>query len=217
MEETNLSEAEASELARCRELQATLNRMFNTDPRSAAFLRQWRQGNDPVVELMRLFGPELRQALDDPALQERLAEANREYLERVAAAQSLSAEFEANIDRSLEMLELKCERENIPDATIDAAWEWLRRITDQGIRGIVSEEAIDMALKAISHDSDVADADRRGEIRGRNAAIEAHLRRQTASAGDGTVARGGSPAAASRRLPPLGVLDRYDAFTSVWD
>lgn len=185
----------------CRAREKAVSDMFATDPRSGVFLSNWRDGADPVVEMVRQFGPELREALDNPALQQKLAEANNEYLGRVAMERTLGEEFRANIVKSLEMLDAKSERENISDADLESAWEWLRRIADNGLRGIVTEEAIDMALKAIRHDEDVAVARRTGEIDGRNTAIEVHLRENRAS--DGTVAPSGGLSVRRRPKFPL--------------
>lgn len=200
-----------------RERERAMAEMFAADPRAAIFLRNWADGRDPLVELVAQFGPELRDAIDNPAMQQQMAEANTRYLERVAGEKNLDEEFRRNIAESLEMVERKSERDGIDDTTLENAWEWLRRVTDDGIHGIVSEEALDMALRAINHDRDVAEADRSGEIRGRNEAIDSHLRSLDCS--DGTIASAGSGGGLRRRrnFPPLGVLDNFDNYRSVWD
>lgn len=208
-------ERDSRDLGELRRREAEMADMYYADPRSAAFLRSWREGSDPVVELVRRFGSEIRGALDDPAMQERLAEANRKYLERVAADHELTGEFETNMAASVDRLEAMAGREGLTDEQLTGAWEWLRRVTDEGIRGIVTEEAIRMALMAMSHERDVAAAAREGEIRGRNAAIDAHLESRR-HASDGTVTRSGAPAR-PRRLPPMGVLDSYADYRSVWE
>ena len=210
-------EAADKALADFRKRESQMADMFYADPRTATFLRSWREGADPVVELVRNFGSEIRQALDDPEMQEKLAEANREYLERVAREHQLTDEFEANIAQSVEMIDRVAARDGVSDELIGNAWEWLRQVTDQGIRGIVTEEALLMALHAICHERDVAAAAREGEVRGRNTAIDEHLRRRS-EANDGTVARSGTARTrAGRKLPPLGVLDSYAAYRSVWE
>lgn len=213
------AESAEAELSRLRAREKALADMLAADPRSGAFLNNWRNGSDPVVELIRQFGKEIRQALDNPELHDRIAQANREYMERIAAEKALAKEFADNMSRSLEMLDNKCERDGIDDTTIERAWEWLRKVTDEGIRGIVSEETIGMAIKAVNHDADVASADREGELRGRNATIATHLKRTEAA--DGTLAAhgAGSSLVSGRRnrRPPLGVLDAMDRFKSVWD
>lgn len=213
---TALKSAE-TELAELRERRDAMKKMVDADPRSGAFLRNWAEGNDPVVELIRQFGPELRRAIDDPAMQEGIAKANTDYLERLERERALTEEFEKNIAESLAMVDEKAEREGITDEELERAWEWLRRVTDEGIRGRVSEEALEMALNALRHDRDVATARHEGELTGRNEAIESHLRRL--DSGDGTLASPGEGGAigAGRRLPPLGVLDHYNTFKSVWD
>ncbi len=209
-------QADARTIADYRRREAEMAEMYYADPRSAAFLRSWREGNDPVVELVRRFGPEIREATDDPEMQEKLGEANREYLERVAADHELTGEFETNLAASADMLDSVAAEGKVTDEQLTEAWEWLRRVTDEGIRGIVTREAIEMALMAINHERDVAVARRAGEVEGRNAVIDEHL----ASRGrdtDGTVTRSGAPAVKRRRLPPMGVLDNYAAYQSVWD
>lgn len=209
-------QADAKALADYRRREAEMADMFYADPRTAVFLRSWREGSDPVVELVRRFGPEIREALDDPDLQERLAEANREYLERVAREHELTDEFETNLAASAATVDAMAEREHLTDEQLTQAWEWLRRVADEGIRGIVTEEAMHMALRAISHERDVAVAAHDGELRGRNAAIDEHLLRRTATS-DGTVARNGGSRKGRRKLPPLGVIDSYAGYHSVWE
>lgn len=208
--------AVAAEIERMLAREQELAEMYAADPRSAAFLEHWRGGGDPVVELVRQFGPELREAIDNPELQDAIAQANAGYLERVAGEKRLVDEFGANMAQTLAMIEEKGERESIPPQVMEQAWEWLRSVADDGIRGIVSEEAIDMALAAITHDEDVARAAREGEVQGRNCVIEQHLRCNSAT--DGTIAPNGSGGAlkGGRKLPPMGVLDNMERFKAVW-
>lgn len=206
------------ELEELRSREKALNDMLAADPRSGVFLNNWRNGSDPVVELVRQFGMEIRQALDSPEMHERIEQANRDYMQRIADEKALAKEFADNMARSLEMLDDKCEREQIDDATVERAWEWLRKVTDEGLRGIVSDDTMAMAIKAVNHDADVATADRDGELRGRNATIASHLRRIEAA--DGTLAAhsgGGTLTVGAPKRPPMGVLDVMDRFRSVWD
>lgn len=62
--------------------------MFAADPRSAQFLADMHNGNDPVLGLVKNFGVEIKDVLDDPEMQEKIAEANKEYVERVAKSKS---------------------------------------------------------------------------------------------------------------------------------
>lgn len=206
------AEAEAA-----RQREQAIAAMLEADPRAGAFLRNWSEGNDPAVELMRQFGPELREALDNPELQQRLAEANSEYLERLERERGLDSEFSSNIAESLAMVDRLGADRSLDDALLERAWEWLRKVTDDGIHGVVSEEAMLMAIKAVSHDADVAEARRAGEISGRNEAIDAHLRQ--CAAGDGTIASASAGGALGRRrrFPDLGVIDAFETFRSVWE
>ena len=70
--------------------------MFATDPRATSFLMEWKDGSDPVVALVRTFGKDIVDAADDPARQEEIAKANREYIERVNKSKELDNEYETN-------------------------------------------------------------------------------------------------------------------------
>ena len=78
--------------------------MFAADPRSAQFLTDMHNGNDPVLGLVRNFGVEIKDVLDDPEMQDRIAEANKEYVERIANSKKLDEEYEKNMDNTLDTL-----------------------------------------------------------------------------------------------------------------
>ena len=179
--------------------------MFNSDPRSAHFINNWRQGADPVVELTRQFGDVFREALDDPEKQEALAEANKEYLARVAESKDLEEQYNSNIDASIEELEKFQADHGLTDEQGDEVMEFLKGIFTDAVKGVFKRESMEMALKAINHDEDVQIAEQDAEVRGRNTKINETLRKR--NAGDGTAAlngksgRGSAPAG-----PDLGAL-----------
>lgn len=164
--------------------------MFNSDPRSAHFINNWRQGADPVVELTRQFGDVFREALDDPEKQEALAEANREYLARVAESKDLEDQYNSNIDASIEELDKFQAEHNLSDEQADEVMEFLMNIFKDAIVGKFSRESMEMALKAIHHDEDVAEAAQDGEVKGRNTKINETLRKR--GEGDGVASMEGS-------------------------
>ena len=67
-----------AELEELRGREKSLSDMFAADPRSAQFLTDMHNGNDPVLGLVRNFGVEIKDVLDDPEMQDRIAEANKE-------------------------------------------------------------------------------------------------------------------------------------------
>jgi len=153
-----------------------LSDLFTADPRSAAFLTDWRRGGDPVMSLIRTFGTDIREALDDPEQQEAIAEANKEYLTRVAENKKLEEEYQKNIRTSLATLD-KVQAENgLSDDDVDGALSLLLGIVRDGIVGKFTPESIDLAMKAIHHDRDVTVANEEGEMRGKNSKIVERLR-----------------------------------------
>lgn len=192
--------------------------LFTSDARSAAFLTNWRKGGDPVVELVRMYGDDFVEQLKDPEKQEALAKASKEYAERVAKSKEFDAEYDKNINETLDTLEGMQGEKGLSDDDIDRAMELLIGIVRDGIVGKFTPESIDMALRALNHDADVAVASREGEVKGRNSRIEEKLRRR--GRGDGTANLDGKNGGggAGREMPDLGALNRYDdGGQTIWE
>ena len=160
-----------------KEREKTFSDMFTSDPRSASFITDWRNGEDPVIGLIRRFGPEIKDAIDDPNMQEQIAAANKEYIERLEQSKKLDEEYKQNISETLSYLDKMSEEGQLDDDKIDDAMALLLKIVHEGVAGKFTPETIDMAVKAINHDVDVEDADRAGEVRGRNAKISEKLKK----------------------------------------
>lgn len=172
-----------------KEREEKLSKMFSEDPRSAQFLVDMYNGNDPVVGLVRNFGIEIKDVLDDPEMQEKISEANKEYVERVARSRELDAEYERNLETSLGTLEQFKGEYGLSDEEVDGAVVFLLGIVTDGVMGKFSKESLEMAVKAMNHDTDVAAASEEGKIAGRNAKITEQLRQRRQ--GDGTTPLGG--------------------------
>ncbi len=167
------------------ERERSLVDMFNRDPRSAEFITDMAQGKDPWSSLINRIGLDgVREMLDDPSKIDDFAASNKEYVERVAKQKSLEEEWEKNMKSTLAMLEQKQSELGLSDEQIDAAADWIKEVTNDAVMGIIRPETIDMALKAINHDADIAVAREEGEIKGRNTKAEARLRKPVR--GDGT-------------------------------
>lgn len=162
-----------------------LSDMFAADPRSAQFITDMHNGEDPVVGLVRNFGIEIKDMLDDPDMQDKIAEANKEFVERVAKSKQLDQEYEQNLEVTLDTLRQFQEERGMSDEQIDELMSLLLGIVGDGVMGKFSAATLDMAYKAMNHDADVAAAGEEGEVAGRNARIVENLRKS--AKGDGTM------------------------------
>lgn len=179
----------AKELSGYKEREQSLSDMFNEDPRSARFITEWRNGSDPVVSLVRMYGDDITEALNDPDKLEEIAAANKEFVERVSKEKELEESYQQNLESSLSDIEQIQSEDGVSDDQIDAAMSWLIGIIGDGVRGKFAPETIRLALKAQGYDAAVADAAHEGELRGRNAKIEERLRKSRE--GDGVSSLGG--------------------------
>ncbi|MBP3511169.1 MAG: hypothetical protein J6K19_03910 [Prevotella sp.] len=180
-----------SELSGYKERESRLTDMFTKDPRSAQFITDMAQGRDPWVSLINRIGIDgVKEMLDDPEKIDEFAASNKEYVERMAKQKGLEEEWERNIKTTLATLEQKQNELGLSDEQIDAIADWVKEIANDAVIGIIKPETIEMALKAINHDADIAAASEEGEIRGKNAKAEARLRKP--KRGDGTPTLGGA-------------------------
>ncbi len=193
--------------------------LFSSDLRAAQFLTDWRQGQDPTVSLIRKFGPEFKEALDDPEKQEALAQANKEYAEQVAKEKGFVEEYMKNIDETISHIDKLEADGTYPKETIDKAMELLLLIVAEGSRGKFSPETIDMAVKAVNHDIDVNNANEDGVVKGRNDKYEERLRKE--KKGDGTPAlagKNGTQKQNTDKQPNLGALGNFGGGSqNIWE
>nr|DAE16675.1 MAG TPA: hypothetical protein [Podoviridae sp. ctn7K25] len=184
--------------------------LFTSDPRSAKFLTEWRQGKNPAVALVEMFGDDFVEELKDPEKQEEVAEASKAYAESVSKEKDYEEQYNKNIEETRATVEKLQSEEGMSDEEVDAAMEFLITIMKDGILGKFSEESIRMALKAINHDADVDLAGQEGELRGKNAKISEKLRK--GRRGDGTASLDGKNGGSGtpRQAPELGALGGFD-------
>ena len=179
-----------------------LTNMMNADPRSAHFLSSWANGEDPMIALVKLFGEDIRTILDDPE-----SEASKELARRTAEGQAYNAEADENIEKTKGIIAQWKQDNGLSDDEANEVLDFLEGVLQDSLRGIVSRESLDMGLKAIRHDEDVAEAASDAEVKGRNAKITEKLRLR--SAGDGTVALAGKNGRSAQKPGvDLGALDR---------
>ena len=187
------------QLSGYKEREQRLTDMFTKDPRSAQFITDMAQGKDPWASLINRIGIDgVKEMLDDPDKMEEFSRSNKEYVDRMAKQKGLEEEWEKNMRSTLSMLEQKQQELDLSDEQIDAAADWIKEVTNDAVLGIIKPETIEMALKAINHDADMATAGEEGEIRGRNAKVEAKLRKPKRGDGTPTLAGANNAPAPSR-------------------
>lgn len=205
-----------NELKGYQEREKSLSDLFSSDPKSAAFLMDWRNGEDPIAGMIRRYGDDFKAALEDPEKQEALAAASKEYTERIAMEKGYEEQYQKNIAETLATIESLQKEEGIEDNEIDDIITFLTNIMKEAVLGKYSKESIIMARKAINHDADVAIADREGEVRGKNTKIEEKLRKNNKS--DGTANLSGKNNTTTKPMPDLGAIGKYgQGYENIWE
>lgn len=203
--------ANDEELGKYRDRESQLSELFSRDPKSAQFITDMAKGEDPWIAVIKRMGIDgITDLMNNPDKQEEYAEANKEYVERLAKEKGLEEEYNANLAESMKMLEQMQEERGLSDETIDAAMELVMQIAHEAIIGKFTPETMDMAMKALNHDAEVAAARNEGELAGKNAKIDETLRKP--KTGDGLPAMGGTNNGPSRNSnKKLSIFDYADA------
>lgn len=190
--------------------------MFTSNPRSAVFLTQWRKGGDPVAEFIRMYGADFKAALEDPANADKIAEANKEFADRVADEDRLEGEYNTNIQQSLSDIQKYQEENGLTDEQVGNAMNFLQKVAMDMIVGKIPVDVLQMALNAMNYDKAVETAGMEGEVRGRNAKIREQLRKRNSSDGVPSMA-GKNTAGVKPERRSNGALDRMADNGSIWD
>lgn len=182
------------ELAGYKEREKAFSDMFTSDPRSAQFVTDWRENGSPVVALVRRFGKDIKDVIEDPEWQEQVEEADKEFVARVAKAKELDELYEKNKEESIAVRDAFQAERGLTDEQVDAAIAFLKGVCNDMIIGKITAESLDMALKAINHDNDVEAANQEGLVQGKNTKVEEKLRKPKGGDGMPSLAgKGNSP------------------------
>lgn len=167
----------------------SMSDFFMSDPKAYRFLSSWKEGKHPVLSMVNEYGLDFMDYLDDPEHQEEIAEANKQYLDRVAKDKQLEDDYQKNLQESLDRIEKYQKEHGLDDDYVDKGVGKIFKIVNDAIMGIIYPQDIEILNKGENHDNDVASAREAGIVNGRNAKIEEKLRKENAS--DGTAHLGG--------------------------
>lgn len=199
------------QISESRGREEAFSNMFTSNPKSARLMMEWKNGNDPVAALIRIYGKEdILAAIEDPARLEAIEQANKEFAEKVAKNDEYDAQYEKNLPASIQAIEAWASEKGVSDEDIDDAVTALSKLCGDFILGKITTDSIEMMLKAKNYDADVEQAQVEGEVAGRNAKIEEKLRK--GKKGDGTVVLDGKNGKTNNQPKrDLGALERYDS------
>ena len=148
---------------------------FNQDPRFAQFfLGSIQPDANPVSELLKVYGEDIRSYLDDPDNADELGKAQKEYLDKIAKGKELEDTYTKNLDASLARLDEYQASKGLTDEQVDEVINSLIADAENIIMGVFTPELIDSKLKAMNYDQDVAVAKEEGMIEGANKKIDEH-------------------------------------------
>ena len=159
-------------IAESQSREEAFSNMFTSNPKSARLMMVWKNGNDPVAALIRIYGKDdILAAIEDPERLADIEQANKDFADKVAKNDEYDAQYEKNLPASLQAIEAWAAENGVSDDDIDKAATALSKLCGDFILGIIAPESIEMMLKAQNYDADIEQAQMEGEVAGRNAKI----------------------------------------------
>lgn len=206
-----------TKLAKYKKNEDELISMFSADPSAASLIVALRNGNNSFIgKLFELYGPQIKEALDDPEVMEEITEGSSKYLQRVAESKKFEDEAAKNLKKSMADFDAYVESKGLSDEDAEKLWETYWQVVDDGTVHIMQAPILDMISKGLNYDSDVEQAEIAGEVRGRNTKIEEKLRK--GKRGDGMADLGSrNVGTTARDMPEFGALSKYDNTKNIWE
>lgn len=194
-----------------------LIKSFEADPKIAQLFIEMANGGNPFLYLIENFGDEFREALENPEIKDRIVERHKKYMEHVARNKELE-ESKANLSGTLDALNEAKAESGCSDEDADKAFAKFQQILDDAIVDKVDKDTWVMFLKGVKHDEDVAAAAYEGEVRGRNAKIEALKMKRDVPANLPPQIGGHGEMPKRKKVNIEGALARYGGDRkSIWD
>ncbi len=173
------------------EREQALTGMFSKYPHAARFISDMAAGVNPWVAMVEQIGMDgITDMFENPRYKDELAKAQEKYIERLAKEEDLEKEYKKNLGASLEELQKLQEERGLSDEEIDTAVDLLMEIANNAIMGKFTAASLEMALKALQHDSAVENARAEGRVEGKNERAVETLRKS--KRGDGLPQLGGN-------------------------
>ena len=167
------------ELKKFREDDEKMRNIFQNDPRMANIFLGMARGENVLEYLIDNFGQDFLDAINDPENEEarqRIAEKQKQWVEKQAASRDLEAKAAENLDRALDAFDAVAEETGADDNAKEEAFKKFTEFQQRAIVNDIDEDMWRLFFNGVTHDADVEQASIEGEVRGRNAKISERLR-----------------------------------------
>lgn len=203
-----------AENTRLRANEEMLTRLFDEHPEAADFLLSMADGKDPIIGLIETFGQEgLQAVIDDPEKAEALAEARKKYRDRVLKEKEYEEQETKNLAESDAVDAELLSSGELTEDELEEAHASLERKLANYLAGKWTAEDLRSELRAANYARDMAEAEQRGEVKGKNGRYVEQRRGRLA--GDGMPAMGGGGSRKEAKKSDMGALSKRRR--SMWD
>lgn len=157
-----------------------LSNLFMKNPRFGAFFMELLNSEDadPGIVFVKHFGKDILSSTDDEESMQKIIEANEEYANRMKRNEELAEEQKSNLENSEPVLKAFQEEKGLSDDEMNALIDDICNGASNIFMGIFTSDVLESAWKSKNYDTNIAQAEMEGEVRGKNEKIN-ELKKKT--------------------------------------
>ena len=145
---------------------------FNSDKRFGQFfLGAIQEGSNPIAELVKVYGEDIREYLDNPDNADELNKAQQEKLSKMADAEKSEGQYSENLKTSFELLDQFQQENSLTDDQADEIFTALVSDAENIILGNFSADMFSAKMKALNYDKDIEATKHDAYVEGKNEKI----------------------------------------------
>lgn len=160
-----------------------MNTLWGSDSRASKIFIGWANGEDPIVNLLEMYGDDFTEALQSEEGKAKFKEALEKWRKGKEADKAHKAAYDANIAQTAKNMIDFADSHGISDEEVSELVKTGHKYCAEMADGLYSPELLDMLYKAGNYEGAVNDAREEGRVAGKNENIERELRQSQSPTG----------------------------------
>lgn len=185
-----LHEEQSGQLGKYAENEAKQREMFMSNPKAAAVYASMGEGGDPIMAIIENFGEDILSLKDDPAKKDEFVAKQQAYLDRLASSKKIEEEQQANIQRSIGVIENFCKEKGMTPEEEEGFFTMIVEDANAVFMCDYTPELLERQFKGSVYDVDTQSAYDLGKVDGKGEKIIATTKKQV---GDNMPVVGSAP------------------------
>lgn len=159
-----------------REFDDKMNKLWGSDSRASKIFVGWANGEDPIENLLEMYGQDFLDALQSPEGKEKFKEALKKWRTGKDAEAEHQKVYDSNIQQTAKNLIDFADKHGLDDDAVKSLCEKAHEFGASVLDGLYTPEILEMVYKAGNYEKDMETAREEGRVAGKDENIVRELR-----------------------------------------